>query len=379
MKSKFITLCGHSFWKSAAAVLLLTGIVHSQEFKWMSAGSLHNWFSNMGSEEEEGFIKQQQYGLQWPALYTSKGKVDMQAAKGLWIGYKDYTFTGGVVAPLVVHIGPRVHGFGEFFPVTNKFVLYSKYEIPQVIVDGNVSEGKSIGDVVVDPTIVADRMLVNIVNTYGGITMTRKIMQFSQPYHDNYMVYDYEFKNTGNTSTTDTTMVASAKTLDGVYFYFQYRYAVCADTRYVIGQNPTGWGINQMNDFRGDGLTPATPFFTDPVGSLINYNIRAGYSWHGRYPPFTAYDNIGGPIWTPYYDTPTDTVGRLGAAQFVGIATLHADKSAIDKTDDTNQPSTTSFEGSDESNTYRLPPSNVKAVTRPQLVSGGGKGMACAT
>jgi hypothetical protein len=118
----------------------------------------------------------------------------------------------------------------------------------------------------------------------------------------------------------------------------------------VIGQNPTGWGINELNDMRGDGLIPATPFFTDPVGNGINYSIRANYSWHGKYPPFTAYDNIGGPIWTPYYDK-TDTVGRLGAAQFVGTVTLHADKSAADKSDDLTQPSTTSYEGSDEPNT----------------------------
>jgi hypothetical protein len=347
MKSKFIRISGRFVFTSVVVIAFMTSITYAQEFKWMSAGSIHNWFSNMGSEEEEGFVKEQQYGLQWPAIYTSQGKLDMQAAKGLWIGYKDYAFAGGVVAPLVVHIGPRVHGFGEMFPV--KFAMYSKYDIPQVVVDGNVSEGKSIGDVTVDATIPSDRMIVNVVNTYGGITMTRKIMQFSQSYHDNYMVYDYQFKNTGNTSSTDTTVVASAKTLTGVYFYFQYRYAVCADTRYVIGQNPTGWGINEMNDFRGDGLTPSSPFFSDPTTNGINYNIRAGYSWHGKYPPFTLYDNIGGPIWTPYYDK-TDTVGRLGAAQFIGVATLYADKSATDKTDDVNQPSTTSYEGSDEPN-----------------------------
>jgi hypothetical protein len=38
----------------------------------------------------------------------------------------------------------------------------------------------------------------------------------------------------------------------------------------------------------------------------------------------------------------------LGAAQFVGIATLHADKSAKDSTDDFAQPTTTSYEGSDD-------------------------------
>jgi len=316
--------------------------VHAQEFKWMSVGSLHNWFSSMGCEEEEGFVLEQQYGLQWPALYKHQ---DAQAAKALWIGVKDHKYDDGSTAPYVVHIGPRVHGLKEFFPV--KFVLLSKYDPPQIIVDNKPSEAKSVDIDDTDPTIPSDRMLVNVVNTAAGITMTRKIMQFSQPYHDNYMVFDYVFKNTGNRSKTDTSLVPAVETLKGVYFYFQYRYAPCADTRYVIGQNPTGWGINTMNDIRGDGNTPTTPFFVDPTNNGIGYNIRASYSWHGKYPPFTLYDNIGGPIWNPYYDR-TDTVGRLGAPQFIGIVTLHADKSATDTTDDSTQPSTTSFEGSDE-------------------------------
>jgi hypothetical protein len=229
---------------------------------------------------------------------------------------------------------------------------------PQARVDGNVTEGKSADPDLFDATIPSERMLVNVVNSTSGITMTRKIMQFAQQFHENYIVYDYVFKNTGNTSKTDTSTMASAQTLTGVYFYYQYRYAVCADTRYVIGQNPTGWGINEMNDFRGDGLNPTTPFFSDPTTNGINYNIRACYSWHGKYPPFTLYDNIGGPIWTPYYDK-SDTVGRLGAAQFIGTVVLHADKSATDKSDDPTQPSTTSYEGSDEGNTSNNDATNI--------------------
>ena len=332
-----------------ALVVSTTNIARAQQFKWMNVGSLQNWFSSEGCEEEEGYVKEQQYGLQWPAIYQSKGKVDMQAAKAMWIAVDQWTYPSGTVAPYVVHIGPRVHGYNEMIPI--KLDLISKLNpAVQVMVDGNVTEGKSADPDGFDATIPSDRMLLNVANTTAGITMVRKIMQFSQQFNDNYMVYDYVYTNTGNTSKTDTTTIFPGKTLTGVYFYFQYRYAVSADTRYVIGQNPTGWGINEMNDIRGDGLTPAAPFFTDPTTNNINYNIRANYSWHGFYPPFSSYNNIGGPIWTPYYDK-TDTVGRLGASQFVGTVVLHADKSAIDRSDDLTQPSTTSYEGSDEGNT----------------------------
>ena len=308
--------------------------------EWMAVGSLNNWYSDMGSEVEEGFVQEQQYGLQWPALSPYQ---DMQVAKGLWIGINDHTYADSTIAPYVVHIGPRAWGTNEFFPVS--FTTISSFEPPAVTVDGVLSSGKEIGNNSVDTTQRADRMIVNVVNTAAGITMTRRIMQFGQQYHDNYIITDYEFKNTGNINA-DPVIEYPNTDVSGVYFYFLNRYAICAYTRYVIGQNPTGWGINTMIDERGDGQTPVSTFFP---GNKDN-DIRSIYAWHGKYLPFTKYDNIGGPLWMSYYDR-SDTVGRLGAAQFAGTATIHADKSAADTTDDGNQPSTMSYEGSDEPNT----------------------------
>ncbi len=316
--------------------LLTFNLAFSQSTKWMSVGSLHSWFSSMGSEVEEGRVKVQQDGLRWPAIYKWQ---DMEAAKGMWIGYVDHDYGNDTKAPYVVHIGPRVNGLRELFPT--KFETVSKFDPPQVFVDGNLSLLQDPDNNRVDATIKADRMIINEINSSAGISITRKILQFSQQYHDNYFIYDYTFTNSGNTDSDAE--IEKTQTLKGVYFYFQVRSAISADTRFVIGQNPTGWGINTMNDARGDGATPASTFFP---GNKDN-DIRAVYAWHGKYPPFTLYDNIGGPIWTPYYDK-TDTVGRLGAAQFVGTATIHADKSAIDKSDDIAQPSTMGFEGSDE-------------------------------
>lgn len=304
--------------------------------RFMSAGSLHSWFSAIGCEVEvAGPVGNQQDGMQWPAIYPYQ---DMQAARGLWIGATNFTDQTGANYPhKVVHAGPRVSGANEFFPL--EFKMVSKYAPPEGAVDGEQSYDKPVDVDEVDPTMAADRMLVVTVNTQLGITMTRKIMQFSQEFHDNYFVYDYTFTNTGNVDG-DSEIELPNTTLEGVYFYFQYRNSVCAATRYVIG-NATGWGINAMNDARGDGIK------VDPPGE----NFRAQFTWHGKYPAFTLYDNIGGPIWAPgagVGTTEADTTGRLGATQFIGVVTLHADRSANDKTDDPGQPSTTSHEGSDE-------------------------------
>jgi len=347
--------------------LCVSRSVEAQETKWMSVGSLQSWYSSMGCEIEEGRVKVQQDGLRWPAIYNYQ---DMEAAKALWIAVGEYNYPTGEKGPAVVHVGPRVSGINEFFPI--KFEMVSKFRPPEVMVDGNLSEGVPVDNNRVDPTLPCDRMIINQVNTALGITMTRKIMQWSQQYHDNYMIYDFVFKNTGNTDA-DPEIENPNQTLTGVYFYWTYRYAICRDTRFVIGQNPTGWGINTMNDVRGDGNpNPNSAFFAGNKYNLTN--IRASFSWHGKYPPFTQYDNIGGPIWTPYYDK-TDTVGRLGAAQFVGNATAYAQKSVTDLSDDPGQPSTMSYEGSDEPNTsgndFRNPVRNrseYEWITRGRVV-----------
>lgn len=306
----------------------------AEQKAWMSVGAINNWYSNYGSEREEGWVAQQQYGLQWPALYDHQ---DMQAAKALWIGTTNFTDAKGTYAHKVVHVGPRVTGAGEFFPV--KFDMVSKYTPTAVKVDETATYGKLVDSHPVDKTLPYDRVITNVVNTALGLTMTRKIIGYSQQYHDNYILFEYTFKNTGEIDEKGTKR-SPVTALTDVIVYFQNRLAVNADTRYVIG-NATGWGINTLNDVRGD-TTVASTFFP---GNKDN-DIRASYSWHGRYPSFTQYDNIGGPIFSPYYDK-TDTAGRLGASQFVGWGTVHASTSPSDTTDDARQPFTTSYEESD--------------------------------
>lgn len=305
------------------------------ETRWLAGGSFHNWYSSGGSEIEEGLIRQQQYGWRWPGVYDF---TDMQAAKGLWIGAENVTDEFGVSYPVrVVHVGPRTPGVGEMFPV--EFELVSKYPLTVVTVDGDQSF-PSAAMVVdrVDPTIEADFMIISRVNTLLGITMERRIMQFSQEFHDNYHVIEYTLTNTGNTDG-DPEIELPNQTLEGVIAYLQYRLAVAAETRFIVG-NPSGWGKNTMNDARGDGVRADPP----------DEQFRAQFSWHGFFPGRAVnYDNIGGSIQRNEVNvSPADTIGRLGAHAFAGVVTLHADASASDDTDDPNQPATTNWVGSDD-------------------------------
>lgn len=328
--------CGVVF---ASLVLLALARPAAAQFenKWLSAGSLHNWYSEIGNEgEERGFVRTQQDGMAWPGIYRF---TDMQAWKGLWIGARNVRGTDGITYPVrVVHAGPRVTGAGEFFPV--EFKHTSRYPVTDVTVDGELSEGTNAMVVdEVDPTLEADQVIYTKVNTLLGLTVERRVLQFSQEYHDNYHVIEYTLTNTGNADADAE--IELNQTLTDVYFFQQWRWAVAKETRYVIG-NGTGWGMNTMIDARGDGVLP------DPPGE----QFRAQFAWHGKFPAFTLYDNIGGPILPSALPAtqiaPTDTLGRLGAYQFVGVVTLHADASPTNPADDPAQPAVTTWIGSDD-------------------------------
>lgn len=69
---------------------ILVGTSSAQEVKWMAIGDLHNWYSAVGCEIElgrTGQISDQQDGLRYPAFYRVQ---DNQAAKGLWLGAKNF-------------------------------------------------------------------------------------------------------------------------------------------------------------------------------------------------------------------------------------------------------------------------------------------------
>lgn len=313
------------------------GLFAQAEARWLGAGSLHNFYMSSGMEREHALVSSQQYGLRWPAIHTFQ---DMQAAKAFWIGTTDFTDGGGNNFPFkVLHVGPRVSGLNEFFPLEHK--LISRFEPVEVVVDDEPSFDipKEVDEV--DPTLVSDRMIRNRLNTAIGLSMERKIYQWSNEYHDNYHIQEYTFTNTGIIDGT-TNVAFPTKTLTGVMFFWQYRYSVVRQTRYIIG-NGTGWGMNAMTDRFGDGRGP-------DYGASAG--LRGHFTWHGRFPLFTLYDNIGGPIFSASgsngFALPSDTTGRLGAYHFVGNATLFAQQSTTSNVDDVAQPFTMTETESDD-------------------------------
>lgn len=309
------------------------------ETRWIRVGALHDWFSELGCEWEvgrRGLVPDQQDGLQWPGRFPDQ---DSKAAKGLWIGARNYSdiVANQVYAHKVVQVGPRSNDYAnEIFPL--EFRMIGRFNHPTVLVDGEIATDLDFDDIVdeIDPDLKADRLMITKVRTSMGIEMTRKIYAFSQQYHNNYFIYEFVFKNTG---VVDQSGTQNPQTLEGAYFLWQYRYAICKEMgaygKFFMPQNAT-WGTNTMNEVIGENPSAGDPF-------------RALYSWHGLHSGETdlagqSYDNIGAPN-TGAEDTPP--TGRLTASQFVGVVTIHADTSPADDSDDPFQPTSTSYIDSD--------------------------------
>ncbi|MBN1154135.1 fibronectin [candidate division KSB1 bacterium] len=340
-------------------VILLINFIHTsygQEVKWFKVGSLQTWFREDGCEPEVGrtFLQaDQQDGYRWPAQFHGADKeVDNMAAKALWIATTNYTDAaqyGGVTYPQkVVHVGPRGWDLNrEFMPQV--FKLIGRFEHPKVYVDGIEASELKYDDILdeIDPNLVCDRMIYNVVNTSIGITEKRKIMTWAQQNHDNYFITEYIFTNTGNVDP-DEEIEKPDQTLENVYFTFQYRYSVSREGADGTGLNSPRWGINAMLGKRGEAKA------SDSKGSFVyagdyedwlNGNaaadsLRCQFSWAGRHSG-ASYDLIG-------YPDVVGQTGRLQGPQYIGVVTLHADKSATDKTDDPKQPRTSSYEQSDD-------------------------------
>ncbi len=364
------------------------------EAKWIKFGNLHNFFQAHGSEPEEAYGSEQQFGFRWPAWFDHQ---DMQAAKGIWIGVTDFDdpIANKTYPYKVVHTGPRPQAGSEQNEIMpEEFKLVARYTSPTVLVDGAIASDLFYDDQVdeLDLTLPADRMILNRCHSSVGISFTRKIYAYSQQYYDNFFIYDFTFENTGIWNLDGDSF---ERTLEGVYFHWQFRNAVAGEgtVEGTAAQDWYGrpgwgtprdmrWGINTMNDVMG--TKPDRPNFEndwedddrytetivdtktsvdqliDPDGGTNPENImRCFVTWHGYHSELRdKYDNIGSPNYLGYAED-----GRLGAWQYMGAVTIHADKSPLDPTDDVFQPSSTPFV---ESNAQETQPNDQFSETRMQ-------------
>jgi hypothetical protein len=319
----------------------------SQVVKWMSVNALRSWFSNFGAEGEycrrdrSTYVAQDQIdGMCWPNEYNIRMK-GVKCSKALWIGTTNFAdpVSNTTYPHKVVCDGPRAVFSGTEI-IGDEFSMIGKFKHPIVYVNNASASARDNDDDVdvEDKDLLPDRMIFNTFHTSIGVTVTRKVLAFSQQYHDNYYVCEYTLKNTGIIDESGQPKLN--KTLTDVVFWWQYRLSFAGESYSGRGagdwfRGPTSWGRNTINDAVGqDANHRGTP----------PNDFRAIFSYWGP----TSTTPFGGVIPDIGYPGPNaQNVWVLAGTQFAGTVVLHADKSATDHSDDPSQPITSRRMGTD--------------------------------
>lgn len=312
----------------------------TQDIRWLRVSELQSPINEVGAEWETEFNQTGSTSnyFSWPAQYNIDQTLIRE--KGLWIGCRNFNdpVLGTVKNIKVIGSGPQsVASPDQIFPQEIK--LIGKYSHPTVTVDGIGATQLSNFDLVdeYDENLLCDRMVYVKFNTSIGITVTKKVMVFSNSEHGNYLINDYVFKNTGIINAAGN---VREQTLQDVWFYWISRYAFAGVSVGGDGVNstwgafPSVWGNSMIT--HSFGQDPNNPEFSDNDGNPM----RGFFQWYGpsnesvRLP--AGYNGDWG---CPKLDQPNG--GTLGSAKYAGCITLHADSDPQNQNDDLNQPRTT--------------------------------------
>ncbi|MBN2013516.1 hypothetical protein JW960_29575 [candidate division KSB1 bacterium] len=311
----------------ALIMIMAAGSIHmsiAQEQRWIRIGESQCYFRDDGAETESDLNY-----LAWPALYGDNQHTTRN--KAIWFGATNFfdPVEGILKSVKVVGAGPRYpeNQPNMIFPQSIK--LIGKFPHPTVIVDQQIGTNNTLYDVLdeVDYDLPCDRMVLVKYNSSMGVSVTRKIMAFTQENHDDYFIHELTIKNTGIYNKAGDVY---EQTLENFWVYNSWRYA-------FAGVTSTGWG-STWGAFDSEwGASTLYRDFRPATGS----DIRGFISWYGP--------NPGRPV--PYADDwgcPNDQEdGLLGSAKYNGIVILHASTTATNWADDLTQPRTTAYIGAD--------------------------------
>ena len=295
---------------------------------WIDIGDYQDGYIEVGTKNETSNY------MAYPAIHRSSTH---ERSGAFWIGTKGWTNPDGQSFDYYTsRIGPRDPGIDFAYPQSNRLV--SKWEDSEVMVDGVASFDRVAIVTEVDPSLAADRMAEAIWNMDVGVTVRKRGYAWSNAFHDEYHIIEYEFTNTGNTDD-DPELELEGQTLEDTYFYWIHRWRG-TDQGAWIGDGGQVWGKYSMVDAVGDGHAD------------YPLDITAYYLWKGYEPDYAAsqWDNLGAPILESHWAVAEgDTLGRLSGAYFDGEMPLYAPNSMDDPTFDRMvQPHTIGFMDQDE-------------------------------
>ncbi|CAN0520346.1 unnamed protein product, partial [Laminaria digitata] len=289
--------------------------------RWLDIGAYHHAYSESGARH---WGSQAPAGMEYPAIVRHSGHIISNA---FWVGVKDWTDMESTYYPYyVARLGPNEPGSFYTYPIQNK--LIGRYEDTVVSINGEPSfDNEAILDEI-DPDMAADRMVHNIHNMSIGITVDRKIYAYTNEYHDNYHIIEYNYCNTGNTDD-DEEIELPEQTLHDVIFYRTNRWRGVEQAGAATGWEQSVLGRYTVIDVVGDDHEEYPVDFT------------AQYAWAGwTFENEVGISKLGGPLFldASRMVAPGDSIGRLSGATMVGRSVIHTDRSTTDSTYDKGQP-----------------------------------------
>ncbi|OGC02989.1 hypothetical protein A2V82_02725 [candidate division KSB1 bacterium RBG_16_48_16] len=307
------------------SLLLSYGIANAFLTKQIRISNYWTWIDDNTSQGEvagayRGFMYHKGHYPGWPST-----AIDWA---GWYMGCVNWTDENGEVWPIMLTGAPGVEldeqSITMPIPDEDGYYIrkYMRYQPPKIVVDGyQVQDPFPLeGDAVdVNHTIIpgtADLMVTSQVNTNLGVSVQQKVLAWSVENHDDYIIWDWTFTNTGNIDTDDEIELPD-QTLDGLYFMRESRLE--------------RWDSFNWYSSRGE-------YESDTLRTMFAYPSRRSDSG--------TTDDTGDAIATGNSNI-TNPPGFLWNPHTVGAAICHVDKSADDPTDDFDQPDMTGVENSD--------------------------------
>jgi hypothetical protein len=331
-------------------ILIASGFQNTsaQNLRWIRVGRAQTFFMDYGEECELVPFTTTDF-LSWPAQYGDNQYCTR--AKGMWMGATNFRdpVEGKVKSVKVIGIGPRYDPANVPLMIFSSSIqLIAREKPPTIYVDLQNGTSNSLYDTPdeINPALPCDRMIVIHYNTSMGVSVTKKVLAFTQQNHDSYFIHDFVFKNTGIYNTAGDTI---QQTLNTFWIYFNYRYAFSGVSS--TGSSSTWadfaseWGgSTETDDFgppyrnRSDSLRGFYAFYGPMKGSYGTRNpvsVTLGYDYDWGCPKFD-----GGGL---------NLNGLLGSARYAGCVTLFASKGPgnLFNVDDYNQPGTVNYFSAD--------------------------------
>ncbi|MBN2031544.1 hypothetical protein JW824_15030 [bacterium] len=265
-----------------------------------------------------------QENVMW--YYTKRGfQSQVVNCIGTRFGVENWTDENGTVWPVKLAGAP--YGTADNFqnwhempyPGEEDLTLkrYWRYTPPTIVVDGfYYQEPFPLKGDEVDPSKIpgtADVMIESYVGTWIGLEVKARTFSWSQKNHDDYILHDWTFTNTGNIDTDDE--IELNNTLTGLYVMRQ--------------QEIFPFRYNEWSEFYGENISDTLKImYSSPSRRQRDSEDRYGI---GSDRLISGQDRV---------DQPSQT--------FVGEGSVLVPKSYTDPTDDPSQPRMHAVHGPDD-------------------------------